>query len=128
MSETPTQAKPRTQAVRIAPGSPYAAPTVLLGEQIIADASRVSVDFSAGTAPRVFLEFDGEEVAPLDLDAVVYITKEIKQDPAEACLQFLEPIDPAELQRCTLEIMEPGGPETFGEAALEVLRRWARGD
>ena len=120
------------QPVRIAWGSPYKAPSVLVGdaehEQLITDASRVTVDCSAGSAPRVFLEFEGREVEELALEGVVYVTREIPADPLVAVQEFLANLDADELNKAVLSVLEFGPEETFSEAALKVMRGWASGD
>ena len=131
MTETPKD-RPQScpQPVRIAWGSPYKAPSVLVGppdsEQLITDASRVTVDCPAGQAPKIFLEFD-QEVEDIALEGVVYIVKEQVGDPLQILAGWLEDLSPIELERATLELQTSGGPQTFGEAVLEVLKRWARG-
>lgn len=116
--------------VRIAWGSPFKAPSVLLGvpeqEQLITDASRVTVDCRSGEVPKVFLEFD-TPVEDLQFEGVVTVIREQVADPLEVMRSFLEDIDPSELEKATLEIQEMGGPQGFGEAALEVLKRWTSG-
>lgn len=119
---------PDPQPIRLAWGNPFKAPSVLIGEQLITDASRVSVDCSTGSAPRVFLEFDGQQVEDLALDGVVYVVKEIPADPLVAVQEFLDAIDADELNKAVLEILEFGAEDTFSAAALTVLRGWARGD
>lgn len=119
---------PEPQPVRIAWGSPYKVPSVLIGERLITDASRVSVDCSAGSAPRVFLEFDGQQVEDLALDGVVYVVKEIPADPLLAVQEFLDALDADELNKAVLEVLEFGPEDQFATAALKVLRGWARGD
>jgi hypothetical protein len=116
------------QPINIAFGRAYKAPTVLVGGQMITDATRVTVDCENGKAPKVFLELEPEAVDALELDGVVHIIREVPADPIKVTLAFLEPLDPAELDRCVLETMGLGGVTTYGEAALEVLRGWARGD
>jgi hypothetical protein len=115
------------QPVRIAWGSPFKAPSVLVGGTLITEASRVTVDCSTGSAPRVFLEFD-EQVEDLQLDGVVHIVKEIPSDPLLAVQEFLDNIDADELNKAVLSVLEFGPEETFPEAALKVMRGWARGD
>lgn len=118
-----------TQPVRIAGSSPFKAPTVTLSDDtVISNASRVSVDFTPGTAPRVFLEFENEQVEDLELEGVVYVTKEIPADPLKAVQEFLENIDADELNRAVLTELEMGTEEQFAQAALKVMRGWARGD
>jgi hypothetical protein len=56
------------------------------------------------------------------------IRVEVPEDEASATLRFLEPLDAGEFEIAVLNSMEMGGPQTFGEAALEVLRSYARGD
>jgi hypothetical protein len=117
--------------VRIAWGSPYKAPSVLLGdgehEQLITDASRVSVDCSAGSAPRVFLEFEDRPVEDLQFEGVVFVTKEIPADPLLAVQEFLGNIDADELNKAVLSLLEFGEVDSFSEAALTVLKGWANG-
>jgi hypothetical protein len=99
------------------------------GHDVSAQVSRVSIDHRAGQLPQVFLELrPGLDAGAIEVEGVVHVTREVRQDPMDAALAFLEPVDPAELERCALAAMEMGGPQTFGQAALEVLRGWARGD
>lgn len=117
------------QPVRIAWASPYKAPTVLVGATLIADATRVTVDCAAGEPPKIFLEFSEQPVEDLQLEGVVHVVKEVAADPIAVVSAFLEDIDPAELDRAVLAAMEmSSGLETYGQAALQVLGGWARGD
>lgn len=116
------------QPVRIAWRSPFKIPTVLLGDQLITDASRVVVDCETGGAPKIFLEFEGQQVEDLQLDGVVHVVREIPADPLLAVQEFLDALDGDELNKAVLSDLEFGGSETFSEAALKVLRGWARGD
>lgn len=116
-----------TQPVKIAWVSPYAAPTVLIGENLITDASRVTVDCESGGAPKIFMEFEGKPVEDLQLDGVVYVVREVPADPIAIMVDFLSQIDPAELDRAVLAAQEMGGPQGFGETALAVLKGWASG-
>lgn len=124
---------PGTLPVRLAWSSPFKAPSVLLGdadnEQLIADATRVVVDCPAGEAPKIFLEFaDQPGVEDLQLEGVVHIVREIAADPLLAVQEFLDAIDANELNKATLQVMEFGPEDQFADAALRVLRGWARGD
>jgi hypothetical protein len=119
---------PETQPVTIAWRNPFKAPTVLLGENLITDASRVTVDCEPGSPPKVFLEFEDRAVEDLQFDAVVHVVREVPADPLKIMSDFLENIDPGELDRCVLEAMDMGSPQQFGAVALEILKGWARGD
>lgn len=121
------------QPVRIAWRSPFLAPSVLIGdaehEQLITDASRVSVDCEAGQPPKVFLEFDAPAgVEDLVLEGVVHVIREIPADPLLAVQEFLANLDADELNKAVLGVLEFGPEENFSEAALKVLRGWASGD
>jgi hypothetical protein len=116
------------QLVKIAWASPYKAPTVLIGATLVTDASRVTVDCVAGEPPKIFLEFAEQPVEDLNLEGVVHVVKEVAADPLEAVGEFLDAIDPAELDRCVLAAMEMGGPQTYGAATVEAMKGWARGD
>lgn len=124
------------QPVRIAWRSPYLAPTVLLGgddqtpRHLITEATRVTVDCEAGTPPKIYLEFANQpSVEDLDLEGVVYVTREIPADPLLAVQEFLDALDPDEMNKAVLELMEFSlEEESFASAALKVLRGWARGD
>ena len=120
--------EPEVQPVVIAWRNPYKAPTVQLGENLVTDASRVTVDCQAGGPPKIFLEFEGKPVEDLHLEGVVHIVRETVADPIEVVSGFLENIDSDQLDQAVLEAMELGGPGTYGAAALEVMKRWARGD
>lgn len=122
-----TDPAPTPQPVRIAWGSPFKAPSVLLGEKLITEATRVTVDCQTGAAPKIFLELD-EPVEDLQFEGVVHVVREVAADPIELMTGFLDDLDPGELNRAVLQLMEIEGIETFGEAALKVLGRWARGD
>jgi hypothetical protein len=119
---------PETQPVTIAWRNPFKAPTVQLGENLITDAARVTVDCVSGGPPKIFLEFVDKAVEDLQFPGVVHVVREVAAEPIELVVGFLEDLDPAELERVSLEKMEMGGPQTFGEAALLVLKEWARGD
>lgn len=120
------------QPVHIAWGSPFKAPSVLIGdaehEQLITDASRVSVDCVAGEAPKVFLEFGDRPVEDLHLEGVVHVVREIPADPLLVVQEFLANLDADELNKAVLTVLEFGPEENFSEAALRVLRGWASGD
>lgn len=123
------------QPVRIAWRSPYLAPTVLLGgdeqtpRHLITDATRVTVDCEAGVPPKIFLEFANQPaVEDLDIEGVVYVVKETSADPLLAVQEFLDNIDADELNKAVLNLLEFGTVENFSEAALQVMRGWARGD
>jgi hypothetical protein len=121
--------KAEAQPVTIAWRNPFKAPTVQLGENLITDASRVTVDCQTGGAPKIFLEFEGKPVEDLQFDGVVHIVREVAADPLKVVDDFLAELDGSELQRAVLESLELGdGEQTFGDAALKVLRGWARGD
>lgn len=99
------------------------------GVDISKEVSRISVDHRAGDFPRVFLELKpGGTLDPVVADASVFIREVVQEDPADAMLRFIEPLDPSEFEKACLASMEMGGPATFGEAALAVLRSYARGD
>lgn len=116
------------QPVRIAWGNPFKAPSVLVGEQLITEATRVSIDCTTGEAPKIFLEFGDQQVEDLALEGVVHIVREIPADPLLSVQEFLDALDADELNKAVLLDMEFGESETFSEAALKVLRGWARGD
>lgn len=125
---------PEVIPVRLAWASPYKAPSVFLGvgedEQIITEASRVTVDCVAGEAPKIYLEFPGDQgVEDVKLEGVVHIVREVAADPMEVVAGFLADLDGEELDKAVLESMSMGdGTETYGQVALQVLGRWARGD
>jgi hypothetical protein len=116
-----------TQPVKIAWVSPYAAPTVLIGENLITDASRVVVDCESGGAPKIFLEFEGKPVEDLQLEGVVHVVREVPADPIAIVVDFLSQLDPSELDRSVLQAQEMGGPQGFGETVLQILKGWASG-
>lgn len=116
------------QSVKIAWGSPFKAPTVLMGEQLITQASRVTLDCETGQAPKIFLEFDDQSVEPLTLEGVVHVVREVPADPIAPVVEFLSNISGDELDRCVLEAMGMGGSQKFGDVALEIMKGWARGD
>lgn len=116
------------QPIRIAWGNPFKAPSVLVGEQLITEATRVSIDCTTGEAPKIFLEFGDQQVEDLVLEGVVHVVREIPADPLLAVQEFLDALDGDELNKAVLSDLEFGGSETFSEAALKVLRGWARGD
>lgn len=117
------------QPVHIAWGNPFKAPSILLAnDQLITDATRVSVDCTAGEAPKVFLEFGDRPVDDLELVGVVHVVREVPADPFEAIRDFVGALDADELNKAVLHEMEFSGAETFSEAALTVLRGWANGD
>lgn len=90
---------------------------------------RITIDHVAREAPLVFLELKkGVELDPVIAEAVVHIREVVQEDPADATLRFLEPLDPGEFEKAILAAMELGGPQTFGEAALLVLRGYAGGN
>lgn len=116
------------QPVRLSWPSPYAAPTVTLlrTEQEIEGADRVTLDCVKGEPPKIFLEFLGEAEVP-DIEGVVHVVREIAADPLKAVQEFLDNIDGDALQQAVLE--DDGlAAQPFGGAALEVMKRWARGD
>lgn len=119
---------PETQPVTIAWRNPFKAPTVLLGENLITDASRVTIDCQPGGPPKIFLEFEDRPVEDLKLDGVIHVVKEAEPvDPLAIIVDFLSNVDGAELNRAVLED-DSLNDDGFGEVALKVLRGWARGD
>lgn len=102
------------------------------GQDVTNVVSRFTVDHNpndrANPAPKVFLELKSScELPELIVDASVYIRETVHEDELTATLRFLEPIDPTEFEKACLAAMEMGGPSTFGEAALFVLRGYAGG-
>lgn len=78
--------------------------------------------------PQVFLELrQGVALEPIVAEAVVFVRETVLEDPADAMLRFIEPLDPSEFEKACLAAMDMGGPSTFGEAALHVLRGYAGG-
>lgn len=129
MTETPADTKAEVQSVSIAWGSPFKAPTVQLASgQLITDASRVTIDCGTGMPPKIFLELPTDNLPDLKLEGVVYAVREAPADPIRILTEFLDAVDPSELDRCVLESMGMGGPQAFGEVALGILKGWARGD
>lgn len=115
--------------VRYSPAGVVQAVLEVDGKDLSAVVSRVSIDHAAGSAPSVYLELKkGVPVEDVLLKGMVHVKETVHEDPADACLRFLEPIDPGELERSAMAALELGGPTTFGEAVLAVLRGWARGD
>ena len=125
--ETPPQ--PRILPVTYRQSSAITATINVDGTDLTNSISRITIDHHGGKLPQIFLELArGKPIEEITVEGIVHVIREVKEDPADACLRFLEPIDPAELDRCVLEAMELGGPKQYGEAALHVLRGWARGD
>lgn len=101
------------------------------GQDVSGLVSRVSFDHRAGEFPRVFLELTkGTPVEAIECEAIVSVADEAPDLAVlqQAVADWLAPLDPEELERASLEAMEMDGPQRFGEAALLVLGRWARGE
>lgn len=116
------------QPVALSWQSPYAAPTVALldSEQTIEGADRVTVDCVKGEPPKVFVEFAGLVDVP-EFAGVVHVVREVPADPLKAVQDFLDNISADALTEAVLEDDSLSG-KPFGEAALDVMKRWARGD
>jgi len=98
------------------------------GFDLTGGVSRLTIDHRAGDAPLVFLELKrGAVLDPVLVDAVVHIREVVEEDPADAMLRFLEPLDPAEFETACLKVLELGGAQTFGQAAIDVLKGYADG-
>lgn len=101
---------------------------VLDGEDISTAVYAYSITQAASERPVVTLAM----TSSIDVEEFVaqgaLVRVEIPEDPAQAMLRFIEPLDPNEFEQACLAVMEPGGPQTFGEAALAVLRSYASGD
>lgn len=115
-----------TVPVKIIPRGPESE-VIVGGQDVSALLSRVSFDHRGGQFPQVFLELrTGVPVEALECEAIVRVAD---PEPApQAIADWLAGLDPAELERESLEAMEMGGPQRFGEAAMLVLGRWARGE
>lgn len=97
------------------------------GQEIQGFLRRVTIDHGPAAFPKVFLELrSGVELDAIECKAVVSVVKEVLEDPLEAVQRFLEPLDPGEFEKACLAAMEMGGPATFGEAALYVLKEWTK--
>jgi hypothetical protein len=116
-----------SQPVQIAFGRPWRAPTVQMGDRLITEATRVSVDCPTGEAPKIVLEFDGQDIDSLNLEGVVYVVREQPADPLSSVVEFLNNIDPDALTETILADDSLAG-KPFGEAALDIMKRWASGD
>lgn len=116
-------------AVKIIPGIGKSE-VYLDGQDVSALLARATIDLAGGQLPKVFLELTPVALPEqIECDAVVFVTKEIKEDPADAMLTFLSNIDPDELDRCILEQMGGlGEAQTYGTVCLEVFRKWASGE
>lgn len=116
------------QPVKLSWTSAYAAPTVDLPEsgQRIAGAARVTVDCVKGEPPKIFVEFTGDTDVE-EFEGVVHVVREIPADPLKAVQDFLDNISGEALTSAILND-EDLASKQFGDAALEVMKRWARGD
>jgi|GEM_PF-3156206 len=98
------------------------------GKDLSEHVGRVTIDHHGGSLAQVYLELSPK--ADLDevlVEGMVHVKETVHEDPADATLRFLDPIDPAEFEKAVLSAMELGGPQTFGAAALHVLRGYAGG-
>jgi hypothetical protein len=126
MDTVPADAAPVDFAVRPGAGRHQ---LLVGGQDVTRLVSRATVDVRAGDLPQVYLELArSASVEDFEGEGIVHTVREVPEDPAAACLRFLEPIDPEELDKAVLSSMEMGGPQTYGEACLAVMRAWARGD
>lgn len=99
------------------------------GQDISKLLSRFTIDHHAGALPHVFLELQKTvAVDEIECQAVVHVIREVPADEIAAVRRWLEPIDADEFEKAVLAAMELGGPQTFGAAALEVLRKWVTPD
>jgi hypothetical protein len=119
---------PEPKTVRYEPAG-LTTPCVWVGDQeMTPHISRFSVDHEEGQLPRLYLELKpGTMPEQLGFTGYVHVRETVHEDAADAALRFLEPIDAAEFERACMQAMELGGPATFGQAALEVLRGYASG-
>lgn len=123
---------PHTQRVEYQQTGYSTARIAVAGHDLTGIVSRFTLDHDpndrSNPAPKVFLELKQScELPEIISDASVYVRETVHEDELTATLRFLEPIDPAEFEKACLAALELGGPTTFGEAALFVLRGYAGG-
>ncbi len=108
------------------------------GEDLpVAKVQRVSFDARQGEIPVTYIEVDpGVEPTEFFLaesfvrvGVPVESTEEVV-DTQVAIVAFLEALDPDELEKAILDRVTEsfGGEVATGEAALDIIRGWARGD
>lgn len=86
-------------------------------------ASRVSIDHHAGSTPQVFITFSKDTtIDELQLEADVTI---VRAEPPLSISDFVGGLEPDVIDLAVLQLMEAGGPETYGAAVVELLKQWA---
>lgn len=101
---------------------------VLDGADVSAVVSGYVIEHFASDFPIVTLRLSQAVDVETFVSEHALVRVEVPQDPADAMLEFIAPLDAGEFEKAVLEIMELGGPQTFGEAALAVLKGYASGD
>lgn len=99
------------------------APVVSVNGEPVPNVRRVTLDCTTGDVPHLFLELL-PDTRILEGQGVVVQRIEIPDDGLDAMAQFLDGLDPSELEREMLEEFGGLSNATTGEACLTVLKRW----
>jgi hypothetical protein len=100
-------------------------PVVSVNGEPIPGVRRVSLDCQNGDVPHLYLNLlpGSKEISG---QGIVVQRIEIPDDGLEAMAQFLDGVDPSELEREALERFGAFSSESTGEAFLAVLKEWVR--
>jgi hypothetical protein len=85
---------------------------------------RVSVDSAAGEVPKVFLELLGEG----RIEGEGIVTQMIDLDQRQVVAEWLGTLDAGALESAALDLCGGLGGMSTGEAFLEALKGYVRGD
>lgn len=116
---------PNTAVVRYTPQGARAQ-IEIDGQNISNIVQRFTIDHRGGQVPEVFLELRPDASDVIECEAVVHVVRTEPADELAAVADWLEPLDAEQFEIAVLAAMELGGPQTFGAAALEVLKGWVR--
>lgn len=95
------------------------------GEDVADRVRRVTVDSVASEVPKIYLEMQGE--GHIEGEGIVNVVQDL--DQRQVVAEFLGNLDPGSLESAALFKMGGLGEGlTTGEAFLEVLKEYARGD
>lgn len=113
----------------VLPAGGLPAKIVIDGTDVSNNVSRVTVDMHASDRiPKVFLEMPGEGVLQGEGIVTQVVQVESQQDQRELMEAFLANLDPDLLESAALEKCGGLGGFRTGEAFLEVLKEYVRGD
>lgn len=117
--------------VAITPTGPLTSKIEIDGQDISGSVTRVTLDMEAREVPKMYLELNALERAPILLDeAIVHVvTPAAEVNVGEVVLAWLDNIDAAVLDRLVLDegdLTQPPG-EGFLAALTTLAKNWAHG-